>query len=245
MSSANVLEIFSSVQGEGKYLGCRQIFVRLTDCNLNCAYCDTNFRRADFCRVENFAGAMKFHGEKNPLDAAQVAEVIKKFSADVPTQAISFTGGEPLLHWEFIGEVASMLKNSGAKIFLETNGTLPDEFEKISGAIDIVSMDIKLPSVVGKNLFSLHEKFLLAAQSKDLYVKIVVSNETTREEFLAAVNLIANVDAGILTIIQPVTPVGKICAASAEKILSLQAAALRTLKNVRVVPQTHKLIAVL
>ena len=241
MSSANVIEIFSSVQGEGKYLGCRQIFVRLADCNLNCAYCDTNFRRADFCKVETFAGSMIFRDVKNPLDAAQVVDVIKHFAAEVPTQAVSFTGGEPLLHWQFIGDVASAIKNFGVKIFLETNGTLYNELEKISAAIDIISMDIKL----GQNLLPLHEKFLRAAQGKDLCVKIVVTGATTREEFLSAVDLIAAVDKNILLILQPVTPVKKICAASAEKILTFQAAALRKLKNVRVIPQTHKFINLL
>ena len=184
MSSANVIEIFSSVQGEGKFLGCRQIFVRLADCNLDCAYCDTDFRRAEFCRVETAAGSMTFRDVKNPLDAAQVAEIIKNFSEDVPTQAVSFTGGEPLLHWQFVREVASLVKNFGVKIFLETNGTLPDELAKISDAVDIVSMDIKL----GQNLFDVHEKFLRVAQGKDLCVKIVVTGETTREEFSAAID---------------------------------------------------------
>ena len=245
MSKANVIEIFSSVQGEGKYLGCRQIFVRLADCNLSCAYCDTNFIRADFCKIETSAGAMIFRNEKNPLDAAQVAEIIKQFSDEVPTQAVSFTGGEPLIHWQFIRDVASAIKNFDVKIFLETNGTLCNEFEKISGVVDIVSMDIKVPSVIGQNLFSLHEKFLRAAQGKDLYVKIVVTGETTPEEFSAVIDLISQVDKNILLILQPVTPVGKICAASAEKILSFQVAALRKLKNVRVIPQTHKIISLL
>lgn len=226
-------------------MGCRQIFVRLADCNLNCAYCDTDFSRADFCRVETFASSAIFCDVKNPLSAAQVVEVIKNFIDDVPTQAVSFTGGEPLLHWEFVRDVADKIKSFGVKTFLETNGTLCREFEKISDAIDIVSMDIKLPGVIGKNLFDLHKKFLRAARDKDLYVKIVVTGETTREEFLSAVELVANVDAKILLIIQPVTPVGKICATSAEKILSLQAAALRLLKNVRVIPQTHKFINLL
>ena len=241
MSKANIIEIFSSVQGEGKYIGCRQIFVRLADCNLNCAYCDTDFARADFCKVETAAGSMNFRDVKDALDAAQVVEVIKKFASEVPTQAVSFTGGEPLLHWRFIGEVASLIKALGVKIFLETNGTLPNEFERMSDTIDIVSMDIKL----GQNLLTRHEKFLRAAQKKDLYVKIVVTGETTREEFLSAVNLIASVDKEILLILQPVTPVKEICAASAEQILSFQAAALRKLKNVRVIPQTHKIINLL
>lgn len=242
MSKANVIEIFSSVQGEGKYLGCRQIFVRLADCNLRCAYCDTNFLRADFCRVETSASSMVFRDENNPLDSAQVVEVIKKFSTEVPTQAVSFTGGEPLLHWQFVREVASAIKNLGMKIFLETNGTLYNEFEKISEAIDIVSMDIKLPSVVGQNLLRAHEKFLRVVHEKDLYVKMVVTAETTREEFLSAIELVASIDREILLILQPVTPVRQICAASPDKILSLQATALRQLKNVRVIPQTHKLI---
>ena len=245
MSSANVIEIFSSVQGEGKYIGCRQIFVRLAECNLNCAYCDTNFARADFCRVETFAGAMTFRDVPNPLDADRAAAVVKSFSDAVPTQAVSFTGGEPLLHCEFVRDVAREVKRFGVKIFLETNGTLCRELEKILDAVDIISADVKLPSVVGRDLFAVHEKFLRAAQGKDLCVKIVVAGETTREEFLAAVDLVANVDAETLLIIQPVTPVRNVRAASAEKILSLQAAALRRLRNVRVIPQTHKFIDVL
>ena len=211
---------------------------------MNCAYCDTDFRRAEFCRVETAAGSMIFRDVKNPLNAAQVAEVIKIFSDDVPTHSVSFTGGEPLLHWQFIRDVAGIVKNFGVKIFLETNGTLADELIKISDAVDIISMDIKI-SHVGRNLFPLHEKFLRVAREKDLYAKIVVTGDTTSEEFLAAVKLVANVDPKILLIIQPVTPVNGVSAASAEKILSLQAAALRQIKNVRVIPQTHKFIKLL
>lgn len=243
MNNANVLEIFSSVQGEGKFLGCRQIFLRTAACNLNCAYCDTNFARADFCRVENFAGSGTFRNVKNPLTAAQAVAIVKNLCAEVPTQAVSFTGGEPLLNWEFVGEVATAVQSFGVKTFLETNGTLADEFAKISAAIDIVSMDIKLPSVAG-NFFVAHEKFLRAASAKDLYVKIVVAENTTAEEFFSAVKLIAGVSEKILLIIQPVTPANGICAASAEKILALQAIALKFLRDVRVIPQTHKIIDV-
>ncbi|MCR5834713.1 MAG: 7-carboxy-7-deazaguanine synthase QueE [Selenomonadaceae bacterium] len=244
MSNANVIEIFSSVQGEGKYLGCRQIFVRLADCNLHCRYCDTNFKHAENCLIETSAGSMTFRAEKNPVSTAQIVEVIKTFSETAPTHSISFTGGEPLLHWEFIRDVAIAVKNLGLKIFLETNGTLAEEFEKISDVVDIVSMDIKLPSVV-QNVFNLHEKFLRAAQFADLYVKIVVTDETTREEFLSAINLIAKVNPNILLILQPVTPVNGVKAISPKKILSLQSIALRSIRDVRIIPQTHKFISLL
>lgn len=241
----NLLEIFSSVQGEGKYIGCRQIFVRLAGCNLHCAYCDTNFNRTDFCKVETQAGSMKFSQIKNPVSAERVTEIVKNFHAEVPAHSVSFTGGEPLLHWKFISEVAELLKDSELKIFLETNGTLAEDFKKISDAVDIVSMDIKLPSIIGENLLDLHRKFIGTARQKDLYIKIVVSKETSIEEFSEAVNLIASTAPEKLLIIQPVTPFGKIKSATAEKILTLQSLALQKLDDVRVIPQTHRFINVL
>ena len=236
-TKTNLIEIFSSVQGEGKYIGYRQIFIRLAGCNLNCAYCDTNFKPVEFCSVEN-------NFVKNPVTALQVAEIVKNLNFKVPTHSISFTGGEPLLHTNFIEEVANLTKNLGLKIFLETNGTLANEFEKISDCIDIVSMDIKLPSVVGRNFFARHREFLQVAAKKDLYIKIVISAETSDEEFDAAINLIAETSTEILLVLQPVTPVGKVRAATAEKILSLQARALQVLQDVRVIPQAHRLINV-
>lgn len=240
----NLIEIFSSVQGEGKYTGCRQIFIRSADCNLNCAYCDTNFNRADFCNVETSAGSMTFTKIKNPVDAAQVADIIKNFSSQVPTQAVSFTGGEPLLNWKFIREVAEKIQNTELKIFLETNGTLPAELSKVIDIVDIISADIKLPSVAG-NFFDKHREFLKIAAQKDLYAKIVISAETTPAEFDAAINLIAEISPQILLILQPVMPVKNVKAIPARGILELQARALRKLKSVRVIPQTHKLINLL
>ena len=242
MSTEHIIEIFSSAQGEGKYIGCRQIFVRLADCNLNCAYCDTNFSRADFCNVETSAGSMNFTKIKNPT-ANEVVDIIKNFSAQVPTHSVSFTGGEPLLNWQFILDVATKLKKiCDLKIFLETNGTLTHELKKVLSVIDIISMDIKFPSVTGLNLFTRHEEFLQIAREKDLYVKAVISQETSQEEFLQAVELVAKISPEILFILQPVTPVGNVKIASPQKILNFQALALKILRDVRIIPQTHKFI---
>ena len=38
-----VREIFASIQGEGPYIGYKQLFIRLCSCNLHCKYCDTEF----------------------------------------------------------------------------------------------------------------------------------------------------------------------------------------------------------
>ena len=36
-------DIFYTIQGEGSYAGTPAIFIRLSDCNLACNFCDTEF----------------------------------------------------------------------------------------------------------------------------------------------------------------------------------------------------------
>ena len=47
---AEISEIFSSLQGEGPYLGVKQVFVRFGRCNMHCTYCD----ELDKMKQENF-----------------------------------------------------------------------------------------------------------------------------------------------------------------------------------------------
>ena len=42
-STLDVVEIFSSIQGEGIYTGRPAIFIRLCGCGLQCYFCDTDF----------------------------------------------------------------------------------------------------------------------------------------------------------------------------------------------------------
>ena len=53
------------------------------------------------------------------------------------------TGGEPLLQCRILKEFLPLIKEE-AKIYLETNATLPKNLEIIKDYIDIISADIKL-----------------------------------------------------------------------------------------------------
>ena len=215
-----LVEIFHSIQGEGKYVGVPQIFVRFPNCNLRCRYCDTKFDRAEEISIDE----------------------ISKILAANRVHSISLTGGEPLLHVDEILKLKQKFPNE--KLFLETNGSLPNELSRVIDSIDIVSMDFKMPSVIDQNLFATHEKFLRIANQKDCYVKIVLSNETTIEEFSEAIETIARVDPKILLILQPVDPRNGIQPIKSERIIEFQNRALNFLNDVRIIPQTHKMLRI-
>src|SRR3989338_4667728 len=164
---AHINEIFSSIQGEGIYVGRRQIFLRFAGCNIRCGYCDTDFSAKDIVSVGELLKRIKY------LD--------RKFG---PHRSISFTGGEPLLHTEFLKKLLPRLKKTGFKIYLETNGTLPDALKGIIRFVDIVAMDIKLPSAAKEKPFwQAHKKFLNIAKRKEAFVKIVVTKSTGQADF--------------------------------------------------------------
>lgn len=123
---APIMEVFSSIQGEGLLIGRRQIFVRFAGCNLNCTYCDTPESR------DPQAGT--------PVSLQELQEKVQNIITP-DFHSISFTGGEPLLQANFI---KNFLEENDFKSLLETNGSLPKETEKIAELIDYASVDIKL-----------------------------------------------------------------------------------------------------
>lgn len=240
VNQANVIEVFSSIQGEGKYVGYRQIFVRFSGCNLRCKYCDTLVAHAPYkhCTVEKDSGSRNFMQIDNPIGMNVLVERINHLLC-MPHHSVSFTGGEPLYRAAFIRALASKIN---CKLYLETNGTLYQELEKVINDLDFISMDIKLPSIAGKELWQEHHKFLKIAVNKKVFVKLVISGETTKKEFDQAIALIKDIDQNIPFIIQPVTPINGCQSAAPGDILMYQERALKSLSDVRVIPQTHKII---
>ena len=159
-----IKEIFDSIQGEGPYVGYRQLFIRFCNCNLKCNYCDTEFSSSsDFV-------------EYSPL---ALVERVKSFDLD-KIHSISLTGGEPLLSVEFLKEFLPLVDK---KIYLETNATLADKFDEIKAYVDIVSADIKLESATGiKDSLKFHDLFFMKCQGIETFAKIVFNSLITDEE---------------------------------------------------------------
>lgn len=232
-------EIFASIQGDGLYCGQRHTFVRFAGCNLDCGYCDARAAREprpECCLVQTTAGTADVERLPNPINKLTVCSVCDRLGS----KTVALTGGEPLLQPDFVSQLMQELKSRGHHTYLETNGTLPDELALVLPWTDFVAMDVKLPSAAGvRGCWDEHARFLAAASRAFVFVKAVVSADTSIEDIQCAASLIASVSRAIPLVIQPVTggrPVPGLV------LMQLQETALETIEDVRVIPQCHKLL---
>jgi organic radical activating enzyme len=184
MIKGKISEIFNSIQGEGLYLGERQLFVRFFGCNLKCKFCDTK---------------IKYYVEYEP---EQLSDKIKLYHDG--SHSVVFTGGEPLAQKDFIKEVLRLNKKNGFLNYLETNGTLNDALEEVIGYIDIIAMDLKFSTSTGMaNFFNSHRDFLKIASQKEVFLKAVVCNSTIEDDLAGAINLIKEINKALILVLQP------------------------------------------
>jgi organic radical activating enzyme len=246
VTKADLIEIFSSIQGEGPLLGFRQLFVRFAHCNLNCDYCDTPFKPGSHCQVESAPGSEKFISWPNPISETQIEDLVISWTKDNPGlhHSISLTGGEPLLHHEVLKSWLPKLRTF-LPIYLETNGTLVNELEDLLPEIDYISMDIKLPSISGQGaLWDQHRDFLKVAINKSTFVKVVIDSDTPLEEIRQAATLVAEIAPDLDFILQPFTGPDGITV-STQSLLKTQQTISAILPRTRVIPQTHNFLGVL
>ncbi|MBI1922533.1 MAG: 7-carboxy-7-deazaguanine synthase QueE [Geobacter sp.] len=246
--SAELIEVFSSVQGEGMLVGLRQAFIRFAGCNISCDYCDTGSLTAPkHCLMEATPGRRDFFPQANPVGLERIAMHLEGWCRGWPGvhHSISLTGGEPLLHHDALVEWLPRLR-SILPIYLETNGVPHETLGTVIDNIDYISMDIKLPSTSGEaDLWDCHQRFIEIAAHKELFVKVVVGETTQDWEVIRACEIIAAVGKNIPLIIQPMTGKDGSVTVSPIKVIELQETACRYLKEVRVIPQTHKFLGMI
>lgn len=152
-----------TLQGEGKLNGIPSLFIRLSGCNLRCAWyapdgsvsiCDTPY-------------SSHYSDEWDEWEIDDVLTTVLKNRGAI--NHIVITGGEPLLQAEAVEALASKLKQQGFHLTLETNATLFDS--KIARHFDLFSMSPKLSSSIpftGK--MSLME-YKIDDESRDRHVR--------------------------------------------------------------------------
>jgi organic radical activating enzyme len=250
--TANLVEIFSSVQGEGPHVGETTLFVRFGECDLRCRWCDSphTWRRAARCRVEVGRGSGVHEVLPNPVPLSRAIAACEALGVSEHRFA-SLTGGEPLLQPAAVKRLAAALRERGTRVLLETHGALAEALADVVGEIDVVSMDWKLASEVRRadtarsapreEFHAAHAAFLrVALGAPEVYVKAVVTPATRDDELDALARHLAQVDAGVTLVLQPVTPRGPVRETpAAGQLLAWQARLEGSLRDVRVIPQTH------
>ena len=219
-----IKEIFTSVQGEGPYIGCNQLFIRFSKCNLKCKYCDTDF-------ISN-------------LTLYTPIELFNKIKSVKNIHSISLTGAEPLCDSDFIREFLEILNKEKfkTKIYLETNGTLYNELEKIIKYVDIISMDIKLNSSSNNGeLYKAHNKFIETAvkNKKEIFLKVVFDENISKEEIKECIKSAEKNN--LLIVLQPKMN-GKELSISNDIITGVYNDFIKKYPNVRIIPQVHKFL---
>jgi organic radical activating enzyme len=263
VTRANLVEIFSSVQGEGPYVGMPTVFVRFGECDLRCAWCDSprTWLPAERCRNEIAPGSGRFREVANPVSVADADSAVALLAP--PTGSfVSLTGGEPLLQPEAVAALADRLRCRGLRVQLETHGLAADALAQVVDGVDVVSMDWKLASDVRRasdpksrrpgapvaTFHDAHERFLRIAHEAavDLYVKVVLTPNTLDRELAELCERVAKCDPAIPLVLQPVTPFATVGERPpAARLLQWVRAARERLTDVRLIPQTHPILKIL
>ena len=231
-------EIFTSIEGEGILFGTKTMFVRMAGCHLKCLWCDTTY-------------ALPMNSGRNyTLDYAK--NMISKH-LQPNTYKVNFTGGEPLLQYEAVGELAKFVKEEkGLRTYIESSCFDSNKFERVLRYADICKIEFKMSdsNVVDAkhydNLLSNEIQCLdLAIKNhKVTYIKVVITTSTDLLEFK---NLSKNVFARIKTtdlagfIIQPSYAIHE---PTVERLFNFYDVIYPIYQDVRIIPQLHKVIGV-
>ncbi|KGF73717.1 radical SAM protein [Neosynechococcus sphagnicola sy1] len=253
--TARLIEVFSAIQGEGQNVGTRQIFIRFAQCDLRCHFCDSvhTWEVPESCRIERSPGERDFETHVNPVTQEHLLQWVQRQHQPGLHDSISLTGGEPLLHASFLQSFLPLVRQqTSLPVYLETGGHRPQQLRQILTHLDSIGMDLKLPSVSGETWWQAHRQCLQAAHSAgvEVFVKIIIAAQTDLTDLLQAAQLVAAVSPEIPVFLQPVTPLEQLhpkqvplAVPRPDQVLAWQSLLKQTLQWVRVIPQTHKMIA--
>ena len=154
-----VVEKFTSINGEGSRAGELAVFIRFRGCNLSCGYCDTTWANE----------------EEVPF-VEMTPEEIAAYIQSTGIRNVTLTGGEPLLQkrsdmlW-----FLELLRSDGFhRVEIETNGSVDLRPYCREECRPVFTMDWKLPSSGSEEMMLPGNLELLSSEDT---VKFVVGTE--------------------------------------------------------------------
>lgn len=167
-----VVEIFKSIEGEGKRAGLPCTFIRLYGCDLDCSYCDTDYGRKG--------------GNFTEYTVDEILDKVKELGVN----AVTITGGEPLIHKD-VYDLIESLADENYWVNIETNGA--NRLEVFPSFYPVFyTMDVKCPSS-GMTRFMLEEnlnylypgdvlKFVVGSEEDLQFAKKIIDEHELRCE---------------------------------------------------------------
>ncbi|MDP4143804.1 MAG: radical SAM protein [Bacillota bacterium] len=160
-----VVEIFTSISGEGISAGEVVTFIRCAGCNLRCSYCDTKYS----------------YNEKSNENEYLLPEEILKRIEELGCKKIIITGGEPLEENKQKRYLPLYLASKGYNIRIETNGSTSfytqKELELFNARREKISyaVDVKCPSSQMDKKDIMHKNSLELKQGDE--IKFIVGSD--------------------------------------------------------------------
>ncbi|MEM7204268.1 MAG: 7-carboxy-7-deazaguanine synthase QueE [Planctomycetota bacterium] len=241
---APLIEVFASIQGEGRFVGVPMAFARVAKCPIRCTYCDSphTYAAPRTCAVRGPGGVRMV---ANPMEPAEAAELVAEVAWG-PIRVVSVTGGEPLLYPAFVRDVA---KAWGGPVHLETAALDPAAMQICAPALSHLSADYKLPATLrgGADARAQHRECIAIAVEAGLTVdvKLVLTPDVEGTAVMQALADLEPWRRAVLLVLQPATPFGAVAGRPEPAAVKAwaHAAALAGF-DVRVLPQVHPLLGV-
>ena len=125
------VEIFYSIQGEGKFAGRPSVFVRVGGCNLKCPFFSTHGCDSFYAVNRKYSSSWKM------MSIGEIIDIIESY----PKADIVLTGGEPTLYYKKLYPIIEKFQN----ITIETNATIDIDFDNYPKYRDVTfAMSVKL-----------------------------------------------------------------------------------------------------
>ena len=229
-----LFEIFTSVEGEGIFYGTKTLFVRLAGCPFTCFYCDT----VDALPPDS--------GDQYDIKSA-----CKLIDDNLKTNTfkVNFTGGDPLLQYMAVAQLANHIKSKNIPTYLESSCFDSDRFDHVLPFIDLIKIELKTKDskfvddkhyedLISNAIQCLHSSI---ASKKKTFIKIVVSAKTIPKDFAELVDKVFCVTTSELSgfIIQPTYGIEE---PSLDQLMEFYDIVYPRYHDVRIVPQLHKFI---